>query len=162
MSGHAAYALVLSEDRGQFAEQKLYPSGEHLPPSQRKPPLSLDCYLSWMSPIEVPKKPPRRAAICVLFPYQALSSALWSDRWENGPLRSRHLLVIRNWPRANRQLSFGTRNSRVQSCGLQQEWLTAGLRNKGWLFGQHQRPVIFLERQMPAREHRRALKEIGE
>jgi hypothetical protein len=50
MSGHAAYALVLSEDRGQFATQTLYPSGEHLPPSLGKSPFPLDCYLSWMSP----------------------------------------------------------------------------------------------------------------
>jgi hypothetical protein len=49
MSGHAAYALVLSEDRGQFAMQKLYPSGEHLPPSHGESPFPLDCYLSWMS-----------------------------------------------------------------------------------------------------------------
>jgi hypothetical protein len=49
MSGHAAYALVLLEDRGQFATQKPYPSGEHLPPSQGEPPFPLDCYLSWMS-----------------------------------------------------------------------------------------------------------------
>ena len=51
MSGHAAYALVLLEDRGQFATLKLYPSGEHLPPSQGESPLPLDCYLSWMSRI---------------------------------------------------------------------------------------------------------------
>jgi len=51
MSGPAAYALVLLEDRGQLVTQKLYPSGEHLPPSQGKSPLPLDCYLSWMSPI---------------------------------------------------------------------------------------------------------------
>jgi hypothetical protein len=31
MSGHAAYALVVLEDRGQFATQKHYQSGEHLP-----------------------------------------------------------------------------------------------------------------------------------
>jgi hypothetical protein len=51
MSGHAAYALVLLEDRGQFATQKLYPSGEHLPPSRGESPFPLDCYLSWMSPV---------------------------------------------------------------------------------------------------------------
>jgi hypothetical protein len=50
MSGHAAYALVLLEDRGQFATQKPYPSGERLPPSQRESPSPLDDYLSWMSP----------------------------------------------------------------------------------------------------------------
>jgi hypothetical protein len=49
MSGHAAYALVLLKDRGQFAKQKHYPSGEHLPPSQGESPFPLDCYLSWMS-----------------------------------------------------------------------------------------------------------------
>jgi hypothetical protein len=48
MSGHAAYALVLLEDRGQFATQKIYPSGEHLPPSRGESPLPLDFYLSWM------------------------------------------------------------------------------------------------------------------
>ena len=53
MSGHAAYALVLSEDRGQFATLMLYPSGEHLLPSQGEAPLPLDCYLSWMSPLFV-------------------------------------------------------------------------------------------------------------
>jgi hypothetical protein len=47
---HAAYALVLLEDRGQFATQKLYPSGERLPPSQGESPFPLDDYLSWMSP----------------------------------------------------------------------------------------------------------------
>ena len=51
MSGHAAHALVLSEDRGQFATPKPYPSGEHLPPSRGESPLPLDCYLSWMSPL---------------------------------------------------------------------------------------------------------------
>ena len=30
----AAYALALSEDRGQLATSKLYPSGEHLLPSR--------------------------------------------------------------------------------------------------------------------------------
>jgi hypothetical protein len=54
MSGPAAYALVLLEDRGQLVTQKLYPSGEHLPPSQGESPLPLDCYLSWMSQIIVP------------------------------------------------------------------------------------------------------------
>ena len=49
MSGHAAYALVLLEDRGQFATQKPYPSGERLPPSQGESPFPLDDYLSWMS-----------------------------------------------------------------------------------------------------------------
>jgi hypothetical protein len=44
-------ALVLLEDRGQFATLKLYPSGEHLPPSQGESPLPLDRYLSWMSRI---------------------------------------------------------------------------------------------------------------
>ena len=50
MSGHAAYALVLLEDRGQSATLKLYPPGEHLPPSRGESPLPLDGYLSWMSP----------------------------------------------------------------------------------------------------------------
>jgi hypothetical protein len=57
MSGHAASALVLSEDRGQVAQLKLYPSGEHLPPSPGESPLPLDCYLSWMSPGFVPSAP---------------------------------------------------------------------------------------------------------
>jgi hypothetical protein len=51
MSGHAAYALVLLEDRGQFARQQRYSSGEHLPPSRGESPLPLDRYLSWMSRI---------------------------------------------------------------------------------------------------------------
>jgi hypothetical protein len=55
MSGHAAYALVLSDDRGQFATPKLYPSGEHLPPSRGESPLPLDCYLSWMFTV-VPRR----------------------------------------------------------------------------------------------------------
>src|ERR1700677_2698637 len=41
MSGPAAYALVLLEDRGQLVTQTLYPSGEHLPPSQGESPLPL-------------------------------------------------------------------------------------------------------------------------
>jgi hypothetical protein len=53
MSGHAAYALVLLRDRGQFATQKLHPSGEPLPPSQGESPFPLDCYLSWTSPQRV-------------------------------------------------------------------------------------------------------------
>ena len=53
MSGHAAYALVLSEDRGQFATPNLYPSGEHLPPSRRESPFPVDFYLSWMSPLKL-------------------------------------------------------------------------------------------------------------
>jgi hypothetical protein len=40
--------------RAQFATQKLHPSGEPLPPSQREPPFPLDSYLSWTSP----KRPP--------------------------------------------------------------------------------------------------------
>src|ERR1700733_11829048 len=50
MSGPAAYALVLLEDPGQLVTEKLYPSGEHLPPGRGESPLPLDCYLSWMSP----------------------------------------------------------------------------------------------------------------
>jgi hypothetical protein len=50
MSGPAAYALVLLKDPRQLVTQKLYPSGEHLPPSRGESPLPLDCYLSWMSP----------------------------------------------------------------------------------------------------------------
>ena len=49
MSGHAAYALVLTADRGQFTTRKLYTSGEPILPSRGKSPLSLDSYLSWMS-----------------------------------------------------------------------------------------------------------------
>ena len=51
MSGPAAYALVLLKDPGQIATPMLYPSGEHLPPSQGESPFPLDCYLSWMSPV---------------------------------------------------------------------------------------------------------------
>jgi hypothetical protein len=61
MSGHAAYALVLSEDRGQFATLKLYPSGEHLPPSRGESPFPVDFYLSWMSPA-LRHQPFKRAA----------------------------------------------------------------------------------------------------
>jgi hypothetical protein len=50
MSGLAAYALVLTADRGQFTTRKLYTSGEPILPSRGKSPLSLDSYLSWMSP----------------------------------------------------------------------------------------------------------------
>jgi hypothetical protein len=56
MSRPAAYALVLLKDPGQIATPMLYPSGEHLPPSQGESPFPLDCYLSWMSPVNVPSQ----------------------------------------------------------------------------------------------------------
>jgi hypothetical protein len=49
MSGHAAYALALTADRGQFTTRKLYTSGEPILPGRGKSPLSLDSYLLWMS-----------------------------------------------------------------------------------------------------------------
>src|SRR5258708_1656882 len=52
--GHAAIALVLLRDRGQFATQTIHPLGEPIPPSQGESPFPLDFYLSWMSP-KVPK-----------------------------------------------------------------------------------------------------------
>src|ERR1700733_4009800 len=60
MSGPAAYALVLLEDRGQLVTEKLYPSGEHLPPGRGESPLPLDCYLSWMSRIVLSRIVPHR------------------------------------------------------------------------------------------------------
>ena len=53
MSGHAAIALVLLRDRGQFATLTIRPLGEPIPPSQGESPFPVDSYLSWMSP----KKP---------------------------------------------------------------------------------------------------------
>jgi hypothetical protein len=50
MSGHAAIALVLLRDRGQFATLTIRPLGEPIPPSQGESPFPLDFYLSWMSP----------------------------------------------------------------------------------------------------------------
>jgi hypothetical protein len=47
--GHAADALVLTADRGQFTTRKLYTSGEPILQSRGKSLLSLDSYLSWMS-----------------------------------------------------------------------------------------------------------------
>jgi hypothetical protein len=49
MSGHAAIALVLLRDRGQFATLTIRPLGEPIPPSQGESPFPLDFYLSWMS-----------------------------------------------------------------------------------------------------------------
>jgi hypothetical protein len=49
MSGHAAIALVVLRDRGQFATLTISWLGEPIPPSQGKSPFSLDYYLSWMS-----------------------------------------------------------------------------------------------------------------
>jgi hypothetical protein len=46
---HAAYALVLKADRGQFTTRKLYTSGEPILPGRGKSLLSLDSYLPWMS-----------------------------------------------------------------------------------------------------------------
>ena len=51
MSGHAAIALVLIRDRGQFATLTICRLGEPLPPSQRESPFPVDFYLSWMSPL---------------------------------------------------------------------------------------------------------------
>src|ERR1700741_4774862 len=50
MSGHAAIALVLLRDRGQFATLTIRRLGEPIPPSQGETPFSLDFYLSLMSP----------------------------------------------------------------------------------------------------------------
>jgi hypothetical protein len=50
MSGHAAAALVLLRDRGQFATLTIRRLGEPIPPSQGESPFPLDFYLSWMSP----------------------------------------------------------------------------------------------------------------
>src|SRR5258708_351900 len=49
MSGYAACALVVEEDRGQFATT-IRMLGESFTPSAGKSPFSLDSYLSWMSP----------------------------------------------------------------------------------------------------------------
>src|ERR1039458_9432945 len=49
MSGHAAIALVLLRDRGQFATLTIRPLGEPIPPSQGESPFPLDFYPSWMS-----------------------------------------------------------------------------------------------------------------
>ncbi len=50
MSGHAAIALVLLRDRGQFATLTICPLGEPVPPGQGESPFPVDFYLSWMSP----------------------------------------------------------------------------------------------------------------
>ena len=50
MSGHAAIALVLLRDRGQFGTLIICPLGEPIPPSQGESPFPVDFYLSWMSP----------------------------------------------------------------------------------------------------------------
>jgi hypothetical protein len=42
MSGHAAIALVLLRDRGQFATLTIRPPGEPIPPSQGESPFTLD------------------------------------------------------------------------------------------------------------------------
>jgi hypothetical protein len=57
MSGHAALALVVEEDRRRFATtiRNRSPLGEPFPPSAGKSPLSLDSYLSWMSPVYRPR-----------------------------------------------------------------------------------------------------------
>ena len=56
MSGHAAIALVLLRDRGQFATLTICPLGEPIPPSQGESPFPVDFYLSWMStnPLDEP------------------------------------------------------------------------------------------------------------
>ena len=60
MSGHAAIALVLLRDRGQFATLTICPLGEPVPPSQGESPFPVDFYLSWMSPVRpsVPRPSP--------------------------------------------------------------------------------------------------------
>jgi hypothetical protein len=54
MSGHAAIALVLLRDRGQFATLTICPLGEPIPPSQGESPFPVDFYLSWMLPLFCP------------------------------------------------------------------------------------------------------------
>jgi len=70
---NAAYALVLLEDRGQSATQKLYPPGEHLPPSPRGiSGFPFDRNLSWMSPASLRGGQSRPRLFCV---GEALSAA---------------------------------------------------------------------------------------
>jgi hypothetical protein len=49
MSGHAAIALVLLKDRGQFESLIIYSLGESILPGQGESPFPVDFYLSWMS-----------------------------------------------------------------------------------------------------------------
>jgi hypothetical protein len=49
MSGHAATALVLPSDRGQFRTLTICSPGEPIPTGQGESPFPLDFYLSWMS-----------------------------------------------------------------------------------------------------------------
>jgi len=50
MSGHAAVALAVQRDRGQFRTSRIRARGEPVPPGERESPFPLDLYLSWMSP----------------------------------------------------------------------------------------------------------------
>jgi hypothetical protein len=52
MSGHAATALVLPSDRGQFRTLTICSPGEPIPTGQGESPFPLDFYLSWMSPLK--------------------------------------------------------------------------------------------------------------
>jgi hypothetical protein len=49
MSGHAATALVLPSDRGQFRTLTICSRGEPIPTGQGESPFPLDFYLSWIS-----------------------------------------------------------------------------------------------------------------
>jgi hypothetical protein len=49
MSGHAASALVLLEDRVRFAPLAICQLGEPILPRQEESPFPVDFYLSWMS-----------------------------------------------------------------------------------------------------------------
>jgi hypothetical protein len=69
MSGHAAIALVLLRDRGQFATLTIRPLGEPIPPSQGESPFPLDFYLSWMST----KLPPSYGSIRTATPSARVS-----------------------------------------------------------------------------------------
>jgi transposase-like protein len=71
MSGHAATALVLPSDRGQFRTLTIYAPGEPIPPSQGESPFPLDFYLSWMS-----SKPSRRSLSPETVKHSAQGAAL--------------------------------------------------------------------------------------
>src|SRR6202453_5220546 len=58
MSGHAATALVLPSDRGQFRTLTICSPGEPIPTGQGESPFPLDFYLSWTSP-KRPRKGPQ-------------------------------------------------------------------------------------------------------
>jgi hypothetical protein len=76
MSGHAATALVLLRDRGQFATLTIYPLGEPILPGQGESPFPVDFYLSWMS-----TKLPRNFVIEAFYlPNLSLVACLITDR----------------------------------------------------------------------------------